>query len=384
MIKLSQIESCKAVFEVILNMIPGGVIFGIVEGNTIAWRDCSENLANLDILQVGYQLDSSSVTMNAIRDRKTYEQKVPRNVYGTRLHIVSIPIIDDEGNAYGALSIAMPILHPVANSFKDFSPILSEMFAEGAFLYMTDLKKIAYRQPSQKFDVPEFVVDRELQEGDVAYKVIKTKQPAIVELDASRFGIPVSVANFPLFDVQNKEDVVATLGIIMPKETAATLREMSTSMENGLTNISSAIQELAASATEIHTNEQSLNKSVNEIISISDEINNVSIFIKEIADETKMLGLNAAIEAARAGEAGRGFGVVAEEIRKLSDQSKSTVPKINKLTEEIKIKVNEASNKSKSSLDASQDQAAASEEITSSVEEITSMSVELAKIAMHL
>jgi methyl-accepting chemotaxis protein len=41
-----------------------------------------------------------------------------------------------------------------------------------------------------------------------------------------------------------------------------------------------------------------------------------------------MLGLNAAIEAARVGEAGKGFGVVADEIRKLPAESKSTVPKI--------------------------------------------------------
>jgi len=66
-----------------------------------------------------------------------------------------------------------------------------------------------------------------------------------------------------------------------------------------------------------------------------DNINSVMEFIKEIADETKMLGLNAAIEAARVGEAGRGFGVVAEEIRKLSQESKKTVVQIKELTQGI-------------------------------------------------
>jgi methyl-accepting chemotaxis protein len=56
-----------------------------------------------------------------------------------------------------------------------------------------------------------------------------------------------------------------------------------------------------------------------------------------MADETQMSGLNAAIEAARAGDAGRGFGVVAEEIRKLSDQSKQTAEQIRQLTKTIEV-----------------------------------------------
>ncbi len=120
---------------------------------------------------------------------------------------------------------------------------------------------------------------------------------------------------------------------------------------------------------------------IKEVTGLSEEINEVSAFIKEIADETKMLGLNAAIEAARADDAGRGFGVVAEEIRKLSDQSKSTVPKIKKLTNIIMAKVDEVSDKSRNSLHSSQEQAAATEEITASIEEIAAMTEELNKIA---
>ena len=72
-----------------------------------------------------------------------------------------------------------------------------------------------------------------------------------------------------------------------------------------------------------------------------------------------MLGLNAAIEAARAGEHGRGFGVVAEEIRKLSDQSKETAERIRKLTQEIADKIDIISHASEGSLKQGQEQAAA-------------------------
>lgn len=383
MISLSGVDSCKTLAETLVNLIPGGVLFGLIEGDTIVWVKGSDSLT-IELLSVGNKLDANSTSMQAMREKRVLTQNIPRSVYGIRLSIVSLPIVNENNESVGVFAIAMPKLHPVAAAFGDFAPILSEMFHEGSFMYMTDLEKVAERQPSAKFDIPSMPIDYRVQEDDIAYKVIKSKHPMTTEIDASKFGIPVSVSSYPLFDEEDKEKIVATLGIVTPKKTAAILREMSSNLENGLTGIATAIEELAASATNIHTNEQSLNENINEIISISEEINEVSVFIKEIADETKMLGLNAAIEAARAGEAGRGFGVVAEEIRKLSDQSKSTVPKIKKLTDDIKQKVEEASNKSNGSLHSSQEQAAATEEITASIEEITSMSQELAKISTTL
>lgn len=383
MIKPSELGSCKALAQTLADMIPGGVIFGVVEGDTITWVERS-NSFELDLLSVGRKMDSSSTTMIAIRDKKILTQNVPRSVYGKRLKITSIPLMDEEGNASGAFCMAFPRLHPVAAAFNDFAPVLAEMFHEGSFIYMSDLQKIAYRQPSQKFDMPTLPVGYELVENDVAAKVIRTKKPIMVEIDASRFGLPLFVVNYPLFDEDNSDEIVATLGIVIPKQTAAQLRTIAESVENGISGISAAIQQLAASATQIHTNELELFKNIEEITEHSEEINTISEFIKDIADETKMLGLNAAIEAAKAGEAGRGFGVVAEEIRKLSDQSKGTVPKINRLTGNIRKKVEEASDKSTSSLHSSQEQASATEEITASIEEIASMTEELNKMAKSI
>jgi len=64
----------------------------------------------------------------------------------------------------------------------------------------------------------------------------------------------------------------------------------------------------------------------------SKSINSIISTINTIAEQTKLLSLNASIEAARAGEAGKGFAVVAEEIRKLANQSNDAVQKIDQIT----------------------------------------------------
>ena len=148
--------------------------------------------------------------------------------------------------------------------------------------------------------------------------------------------------------------------------------------------IASVMEEIAASASEINVNESNLAETIREVQGISGQINEILNFIRSVADQTKMLGLNAAIEAARAGEHGRGFGVVAEEIRKLSDQSKETAEQIRRLTREIEEKVAKAGEASVNSVKQSQEQAAATEEVTASVMEMASMAEKLTGIAKSL
>ena len=94
-----------------------------------------------------------------------------------------------------------------------------------------------------------------------------------------------------------------------------------------------------------------------------------------------MLGLNAAIEAARAGEAGRGFGVVASEIRKLSQNSKETAVQIMNLTEGIQSSVEKTMDISNSTLANTEQQSAAIEETNASVEEVLALTHELNRLA---
>jgi len=79
-------------------------------------------------------------------------------------------------------------------------------------------------------------------------------------------------------------------------------------------------------------------ETVEELNKNMDEINDFLSGITQIAEQTNMLALNAAIEAARAGESGRGFAIVADEVRNLAEQSANTVAQINEIIHQIKDK----------------------------------------------
>jgi len=135
----------------------------------------------------------------------------------------------------------------------------------------------------------------------------------------------------------------------------------------------------------ISSSTNSVNALVQKLAQQTEEINNISQLITSITDQTNLLALNAAIEAARAGEHGKGFAVVADEVRKLAEQSKSSAHSIVNLTLEIKADTENVERAVSESLVSVEDGVKiishAGESFTTIVDAVTQMSMQIQEIS---
>ena len=163
------------------------------------------------------------------------------------------------------------------------------------------------------------------------------------------------------------EAAQASLGATSEAETTETI------LQQTVSSIQSLADEITQAGSVIHT----LDSDVSNIASILD-------VIKGIAEQTNLLALNAAIEAARAGEQGRGFAVVADEVRALASKTQDSTGEIQKMIERLQAGAKEAVTAMESSTQSGQETIELANQASKSLQQITSAIVIMNDMNTHI
>jgi methyl-accepting chemotaxis protein len=255
-------------------------------------------------------------------------------------------------------------------------------------------------------------------EGDLRSRLNDTSKDEIGQLSSS-FNRFVSQIQKLVVEVSSSTDQLATSASQL-KSTSSSITKVSHDQQEDVIQATSAIEEINTTVLQISDNastastaateardetnrgQQVVEQTIHSINQLASDVTKVSSIIKtleqdsdnigkildvirSIADQTNLLALNAAIEAARAGEQGRGFAVVADEVRTLAGRTQASTQEIQQMIEQLQQGTESASsamNKSQAQtqevVSLAQEAGKALDKITSSVAAITDMNYQIA------
>ncbi len=268
--------------------------------------------------------------------------------------------------------------HEVINAFIKIAPLLNDLIHDDITVGIYDTEKLIINIPGKTFALNVSPGDP-LMEGDIVTNAIKTNRPLSATLPKELFGFPLIARALPLHDDQGK--VVGGVGIGTSLEKANKLFEMAESFSAIVEQTAASVEDISESVTQLADRVTDITGQMKDVSSSANQIGEISSVVKGISDQSNLLGLNAAIEAARAGEVGKGFSVVADEIRKLATNSKENVNQINDITKNIHgllVTLNQAFGEINTLTDT---QSGSIQEFSATIQEISAKAQELAQLA---
>jgi methyl-accepting chemotaxis protein len=260
-------------------------------------------------------------------------------------------------------------------------PLIQQAMQNDAGVTLTDREKFILYKAGAKLDlkVPQ---NQPLKEGSGVYRAIHEKRRVAMRFDKTLYGLPYTSVAIPVFN-ENKE-VIGAIAITQPVELQESMKQMAGDLLDNVNLLAATTEEISAQTQEIAATSRTLAQVAGESQARVQETDQVLGLIRHVTNETNLLGLNAAIEAARVGDQGRGFGVVAGEIRKLATTSADSVKKIEAIVKGIKTDGSTIYDQVNDTQEAINQIASAVTQVAQTIQEVSKMVAQLDQIAETL
>lgn len=253
----------------------------------------------------------------------------------------------------------------IFKSFTNVLPYLNALVRDDMAFALSDKSKYIFYVPADGFDLK---IEYGTEVADVVKKCFETGQVEKDEIPSEVFGKSIKAIAVPIRN--SKGEIIGSLSDGIDIEDSSYLVRNIHEASDAIANLAAGINQMAISSSSLAENAQKAIESLNDTIESTRKTGEVLDIIKDISDQTNLLGLNAAIESARAGEYGRGFNVVASEIRKLAVKSKESVVTIKNIIDNINLSIQNISKAIEETGAVSEEQAAANQEINATVDSI--------------
>lgn len=264
----------------------------------------------------------------------------------------------------------------------DTAEMFNELTAEDYTTFVYDQEKLVQYIPSKRIKI-DIKPGKPIKPGSFPDRCIKENRKLVhmVSKDEARDGIPyLTCANPVVEDGEVVGCVIINQNLVVYNKIIDTANVLDSSSQD----LSASMEEVAAQSNVLSDTAKSLDSLGKELLQDIRKTDDIVQFIQKIAGQTNLLGLNAAIEAARVGEMGRGFGVVADEIRKLSADSSSSVEEIMKVLKGLQQKIEILSDQTHQIQSSMEEQAAVVEEVTASSSDLSLVANEMAEFSKEM